>query len=133
MDWLDMDIGDRHLDAATTAVILRTSATGRHGLLRDHAVGNILRTLCAATYVTLYHSIFPLDLERFRYCQAVAALHRLATFSLIRSRGPESAGFRPRAITEVTPAVLRALARRVTRLTGVSVPLTEVDLSCRKL
>lgn len=119
-----MDVGDRHLDAATTAVILRTSATGHHRLLRDHALGNTLRMLCAATYVTLYHSIFPLDLERFRYCQSVAALHRLVMFSLIRTRGPESAGFRPGAIAEVNPAVLRHLASRVARLTGVSMPLS---------
>jgi len=87
-------------------------------------VGNTLRTLCAAAYTTLYHSIFPLDLERFRYYQAIAALHRLAMFSLMRARGPESAGFRSGAIAEVTPAVLRALARRVTRLTGVPMPLS---------
>jgi aminoglycoside phosphotransferase (APT) family kinase protein len=117
-DWLDVDVGDRHLDAATTAVILRTSATGHHGLLRDHAVGNTLRALCAATYVTLYHSILPLDLERLRYYQAVAALYRLAMFSLMRARGAESAGHRPQAIAEVTPAVLRALSRRIARLTG---------------
>ncbi len=121
-DWLEADVGDRHLDAAMTAVILRTSATGQHHLLRDHAFGNTLRALCAAAYVTLYHSIFPLDLERFRYCQSVAALHRLVMFSLMRARGPESAGFRPRAIAEVTPAVLRLLARRVARLTGVPAP-----------
>jgi aminoglycoside phosphotransferase (APT) family kinase protein len=125
MDWLDADVGDRHLDAATTAVILRTSATGQHPLLRDHAMGNTLRMLCAAAYVTLYHSIFPLDLERFRYYQAVASLHRLAMFSLMRARGPESSGFRHQAIAEVTPGVLRALARRITRLTGVSVPFNE--------
>ena len=121
-DWSGADVGDRHLDAAMTAVILRTSATGQHHLLRDHAFGNTLRALCAAAYVTLYHSIFPLDLERFRYCQSIAALHRLAMFGLMQARGPESAGFRPRAIAEVTPAVLRLLARRVARLTGVSVP-----------
>jgi aminoglycoside phosphotransferase (APT) family kinase protein len=86
-DWLDVDVGDRHLDVATTSVILRTSATGHHGLLRDHAVGNTLRALCAATYVTLYHSILPLDLERLRYYQVVAALYRLAMFSLMRARG----------------------------------------------
>ena len=125
VDWLDMDVGDRHLDVATTAVILRTSATGQHGLLRDHAVGNSLRMLCAATYVTLYHSIFPLDRERFRYHQAVAALHRLAMFSLMRARGPESVGFRPRATVEVTPAVLRSLSRRIAQYTGASMPLSE--------
>jgi aminoglycoside phosphotransferase (APT) family kinase protein len=120
LDWIGVDVGDRHLDAATTAVILRTSATGQHRLLRDHAFGNTLRMLCAATYVTLYHSLFPLDLRRFRYYQSVAALHRLAMLSFIRTRGPESAGFRPGAIAEVTPAVLRHLASRVARLTGVS-------------
>jgi len=119
-DWLDIDVGDRHLDAATTAVILRTSATGHHGLLRDHAVGNTLRALCAATYVTLYHSIVPLDHERLRYYQAVAALYRLAMFSLMRAQGAESAGHRPQAIAEVTPAVLRALSRRIARLTGAT-------------
>ena len=117
-DWLDVDVGDRHLDAATTAVILRTSATGHHGLLRDQAVGNTLRALCAATYVSIYHSILPLDLERLRYYQAVAALYRLAMFSLMRARGAESAGHRPQALAEVTPAVLRALSRRIARLTG---------------
>ena len=125
LDWMGVDVGDRHLDAATTALILRTSATGQHGLLRDRAVGNTLRLLCAATYVTLYHSLFRLDLDRFRYYQTVAALHRLSMFSLMRMRGPESAGLRPRAIAEVTPAVLHALSRRVTRLTGVSLPLSK--------
>jgi len=125
MDWLDVDVGDRHLDAATTAVILRTSATGQHGLLRDQAVGNTLRTLCAATYLTLYRSILPLDSERLRYYQAVAALNRLTVFSLMRARGPESVGYRSRAIAEASPAVLRHLARRLARLTGVSVHLRE--------
>jgi aminoglycoside phosphotransferase (APT) family kinase protein len=124
-DWLDVDVGDRHMDAATTAVILRTSATGQHGLLRDQAVGNTLRTLCAATYLTLYRSLLPLDFERLRYYQAVAALYRLAVFSLMQARGPESVGYRPRAMTEASPAVLRHLARRLARLTGVSVPLRE--------
>src|SRR4029077_6888653 len=113
------------LDVATTAVILRTSATGQHGLLRDQAVGNTLRTLCAATYLTLYRSILPLDFGRLHYYEAVAALYRLAVFSVMRARGPESVGYRPRAIAEVSPAVLRHLARRLAHLTGVSVPLSE--------
>ncbi len=121
VDWLDADVGDRHLDAANTAVSLRAAATGQSRLTRDNAVSNTFRALCPALYVALYHSIFRLDFERFRYCQGVAALHRLATFGLMRMRGAEAAGFRPQAISEVTPTVLRLLARQVGRVSGVSV------------
>ena len=61
--------------------------------------------------------------ERFRYCQAVAALLRLSMLGMMRARGPEIVGFRREAIEEVTPAVVRLLSRYATRKSGASVRL----------
>ncbi|HYL57634.1 MAG TPA: phosphotransferase [Candidatus Acidoferrales bacterium] len=123
VDWLEADVGDRHLDAANTTVALRAATLGRSSLMHDNALSNALGALCPALYVALYHSILRLDFERFRYCQGVAALNRLATFGLMRLRGAEAAGFRPQAISEVTPTALRLLARQVGRASGVPVGL----------
>jgi aminoglycoside phosphotransferase (APT) family kinase protein len=43
IDWVNTDVGDRHLDAATTSVILSTSAMEHPRWMRDNAAGNNLR------------------------------------------------------------------------------------------
>ena len=73
IDWVNTDVGDRHLDAAMTAVILSSSALENPRWMRDNLVGNGLRASFAALYMPLYHAMAPMDFERFRYCQAVAA------------------------------------------------------------
>jgi len=123
IDWVSADRGDRHLDAATTSVILATSAMDRPRWMRDNRVGNSLRALFAALYFPAYHALAPMDLERYRYCQAVAALFRLSTFGMMRARGPASVGFRPEAIANVTPDVLRLLTRYASRKSGLPVSL----------
>jgi aminoglycoside phosphotransferase (APT) family kinase protein len=123
IDWVNTDVGDRHLDAAMTAAILSSSALERPRWMRDNLVGNSLRASFAALYVPLYHAMAPIEFERLRYCQAVAALLRLSMLGMIRARGPETVGFRPEAIGEVTPAVLRLLSRYVARKSGADVRL----------
>ena len=123
IDWVNADRGDRHLCAATTAVILSTSAMERPRWMRDNAAGNTLRTLFATTYMPLYHALAPMEFERFRFAQAVAALLRLSMFGMMRARGPESVGFRPEAIENVTPMVVRLLTRYASRKCGVPVSL----------
>jgi len=123
IDWVNTDVGDRHLDAATTAAILSSSAFDHPRWLRDNVVGNSLRMSFAATYVPLYHAMARLDFERFRYCQAVAALLRLSMLGMMRTRGPETVGFRPEAIGEVTAGVVRLLTRYAERKSGASVRL----------
>lgn len=123
IDWVNTDVGDRHLDAAMTAVILSSSALEKPRWMRDNIVGNGLRASFAALYMPLYHAMAPMDFERFRYCQAVAALLRLSMLGMMRARGPEVVGFRREAIAEVTPAVLRLLSRYATRKSGASVRL----------
>jgi aminoglycoside phosphotransferase (APT) family kinase protein len=123
IDWVSADRGDRHLDAATTSAILATSAMDRPRWMRDNRVGNSLRALFAALYFPAYHALAPMELDRFRYCQAVAALSRLSTFGMMRTRGPESVGFRPEAIAHVTPDVVRLLSRYASRKAGVAVTL----------
>lgn len=115
IDWVSADRGDRHLDAATTSVILATSAMDRPRWMRDNPIGNSLRTLFAALYFPTYHALAPMELDRFRYCQAVAATFRLSTFGMMRIRGPESVGLRPEAIANITPDVLRLLSRYASR------------------
>ena len=44
---------------------------------------------------------------------------RLSMFGMMRARGPESVGFRPEAIENVTPAVVRLLSRYAARKAGV--------------
>ena len=83
--------------------------------------GNGLRASFAALYMPLYHAMAPMEFERFRYCQAVAALLRLSMMGMMRARGPEVVGFRREAIDEVTPAVVRLLSRYATRKSGASV------------
>jgi aminoglycoside phosphotransferase (APT) family kinase protein len=123
IDWVSADRGDRHLCAATTAVILATSAMDRPSWMRDNLAGNSLRTLFTALYLPLYHALAPLEWGRLRYCQAVAALLRLSTFGIMRTRGPAAAGFRPEAIGNVTPAVVRLLSRYAARKIGIAVSI----------
>jgi len=123
VDWVSADRGDRHLDAATTSAILATSAMDHPRWMRDNPAGNSLRTLFAMLYFPAYHALAPMQLDRFRYCQAVAALYRLSTLGMMRTRGPESVGYRPAAIANVTPDVLRLLSRYATRKSGVPVSI----------
>jgi aminoglycoside phosphotransferase (APT) family kinase protein len=123
IDWVSADCGDRHLCAATTAVILASSAMEHPRWMRDNPIGNALRALFAALYFPCYQALAPMQLERFRFYQAVAALLRLSMFGLMRTRGPEAVGFRPEAIANVTPAVVRILSRYAGRKTGVPVSI----------
>ena len=123
IDWVSADRGDRHLDAATTSAILATSAMDRPRWMRDNRAGNSLRALFASLYFPAYHALAPMELDRFRYCQAVAALFRLSTFGMMRTRGPASVGFHPEAIANVTPDVVRLLTRYAARKSGVAVTL----------
>jgi hypothetical protein len=91
--------------------------------MRDNLVGNTLRASFAALYMPLYHAMAPMSFERFRYCQAVAALLRLSMLGMMRARGPEIVGFRAESIREVTPAVVRLLTRYATRKSGTAVRL----------
>jgi aminoglycoside phosphotransferase (APT) family kinase protein len=120
IDWVNADRGDRHLDAATTSIILATSAMDHPRWMRDNAVGNLLRANFTGMYLPLYHAMLPMDLARFRYCQGVAALLRLSMFGMMLTRGADAAGFRPEALKNVTPAVVRLLSRYATRKIGVS-------------
>ena len=123
IDWVNTDIGDRHLDAAMTAAILSSSALEHPRWMRDNLAGNSLRALFTSLYIPLYHAMAPLDFERFRYCQAVASLLRLSMMGMMRARGAEVVGFRPEAIGEVTPAVVRLLSRYAARHSGAAVRL----------
>jgi aminoglycoside phosphotransferase (APT) family kinase protein len=119
IDWVNADRGDRHLDAATTSVILATSAMDHPRWMRDNVAGNFLRANFASMYLPLYHAMLPMELARFRYCQGVAALLRLSMFGMMRMRGADAAGFRPEAMRNVTPSVVRLLSRYATRKIGV--------------
>ncbi|HUY28395.1 MAG TPA: phosphotransferase [Candidatus Binataceae bacterium] len=123
IDWVNTDVGDRHLDAAMTAAILSTSALEHPRWMRDNLIGNSLRFSFASLYVPLYHAMYRLDFERFRYCQAVAAMLRLSMMGIMHARGPETVGYRPEAMAEVTPAVMRLLARYAERKSGEPVRL----------
>jgi aminoglycoside phosphotransferase (APT) family kinase protein len=123
VDWVSADRGDRHLDAATTSAILATSAMDHPRWMRDNPVGNTLRMLFAALYFPAYHALAPMELDRFRYGQAVAALFRLSTLGMMRARGPESVGYRSAAIANVTPDAIRLLSRYATRKSGVPATL----------
>ncbi|MGH7865153.1 MAG: phosphotransferase family protein [Candidatus Binataceae bacterium] len=123
IDWVNADLGDRHLDAAMTTVILASSAMEHPRWMRDNFVGNSLRKSFTTLYVPLYHAFYPLDFERFRYFQGVAALLRLSMLGMMRARGAEIVGFRPEAISEVTAGVLRLLRRYAARKCGAAIPL----------
>jgi aminoglycoside phosphotransferase (APT) family kinase protein len=121
IDWANAAIGDRHFDAATTAVILSTSSMEHPRWMRDNVAGNNLRRTFNALYLALYQVCAPIELRRFRYYQGLAAALRLSMLGMMRMRGPQSVGFRPGAISEVTPSVLRLLGRYVARKTGTAV------------
>jgi len=123
LDWVNADYGDRYLCAATTAVILSTTAMEQPSWMGENLAGNALRALFASLYLPLYHAGAPMELERFRYAQGVAALLRLSMFGMMRVRGPESVGFRPEAIENVTPSVVRLLCRYASRKVGVPVSI----------
>ncbi len=123
IDWANAAIGDRHFDAATTAVILSTSAMEHPRWMRDNAAGNNLRRTFNALYLALYHASAPMELRRLRYYQGLAGALRLSMLGMMRVRGPQSVGFRPDAINEVTPSVLRLLSHYVARKTGATVTI----------
>lgn len=123
IDWVSADRGDRHLCSATTAVILSTTTMEQPRWMRENFAGNSLRRLFASLYIPLYHALAPMEWARFRYCQAVAALYRLSTFGMMRKRGPESVGYRPDAIQNVTPAVVRLLSRYAANKSHVPVSI----------
>ena len=123
IDWVNADAGDRHLDAGMTAAILSSSALERPRWIRDNPIGNSLRASFAGLYFPLYDAMAPVDLERLRYCEAVAALLRLSMLGMMRARGAESVGFRAGAIDEITPGVVRLLSRYVARKSGAPVRL----------
>ncbi len=123
IDWAHAAIGDRHFDAATTAVILSTSAMEHPRWMRDNAAGNNLRRTFNALYLALYHASAPMELRRLRYYQGLAGALRLSMLGMMRVRGPQSVGFRPGAISEVTPSVLRLLSGYVARKTGAAVTI----------
>lgn len=121
IDWANTAKGDRHFDAATTSVILSTSAMEHPRWMRENAAGNSLRRNFYMLYIAIYQAIAPLELKRLRYYQGLAGAARLSMLGMMRVRGPESVGFRPGAISEVTPSVLRLLSRYVARKTGTPV------------
>lgn len=123
IDWVNTDVGDRHLDAAMTAAILSSSAFEHPRWMRDNVIGNTLRTIFASMYIPLYHAMARLNFERFHYCQAVAALLRLSMLGMMKVRGPETVGFRSEAIGEVTPAVVRLLTQYAARKSGARIRL----------
>ncbi len=123
IDWVNTDIGDRHLDAAMTAAILSSSALEHPRWMRDNLAGNTLRASFASLYVPLYHAMARLDFDRFRYCQAVAAMLRLSMMGMMRAHGPEALGYQADAASEVTPSVVRLLSRYAERKSGERVRL----------
>jgi aminoglycoside phosphotransferase (APT) family kinase protein len=123
LDWVNTDYGDRYLCAATTAVILSTTAMEQPYWMGENAAGRTLRALFASLYLPLYHAAAPVELERFRYAQAVAALLRLSMLGMMQARGPESVGFRPEAIANVTPVVVRSLSQYATKKIGIPVSI----------
>jgi aminoglycoside phosphotransferase (APT) family kinase protein len=123
LDWVNADLGDRYLCAATTAVILSSTAMEQPRWMGENVAGNALRALFASLYLPLYHASAPMELERFRFAQGVAALLRLSTFGMMRVRGPESVGLRPQAIDNVTPSVVRLLSNYAGRKAGVPVSI----------
>jgi aminoglycoside phosphotransferase (APT) family kinase protein len=123
LDWVNADLGDRHLCAATTAVILSSTTMEQPRWMGENLAGNTLRALFTSLYLPLYHAAAPMELERFRYAQGVAALLRLSMFGMMRVRGPESVGFRPEAMQNVTPSVVRLLSRYAARKAGVPVSI----------
>ncbi len=123
VDWAHAAIGDRHFDAATTGVILSTSAMEHPRWMRDNAAGNNLRRTFNALYLALYHASAPMELRRLRYYQGLAGALRLSMLGMMRVRGPQSVGFRPGAISEVTASVLRLLGGYVARKTGAAVTI----------
>lgn len=123
IDWANTAVGDRHFDAATTSVILSTSAMEHPRWMRENAVGNLLRRNFYTLYVAIYHAVAPLEFKRLRYYQGLAGAARLSMLGMMRVRGPESVGFRPGAISEVTPSVLGLLSRYVARKTKTRVTM----------
>jgi aminoglycoside phosphotransferase (APT) family kinase protein len=123
IDWANAAIGDRHFDAATTAVIMSTSAMEHPRWMRDNVAGNNLRRTFNALYLAAYHATSPMELRRLRYYQGLAGALRLSMLGMMRVRGPQSVGFRPGAISEVTPSVLRLLSGYVARKTGAAVTI----------
>jgi aminoglycoside phosphotransferase (APT) family kinase protein len=121
IDWVSAEAGDRHLDVATTATILSCHAMDNPRWLRDNLAGNSLRRLYSGLYLSLYHTMMPLDFARLRYCQAVASIHRLSILGMMIGPGAETVGYRTEAASDVTQPVLQLLARYASRKCGIPI------------
>ena len=86
-------IGDRHFDAATTAVIMSTSAMEHPRWMRDNVAGNNLRRTFNALYLAAYHATAPMELRRLRYYQGLAGALRLSMLGMMRCAGRRVSAF----------------------------------------
>ena len=106
IDWVNTDVGDRHLDAAMTAVILSSSALDR----RDGCATTSSATGCAELRSAVHAALSRDGADGLRAFPLLpggrGAAATLDDGDDARAR-PEFVGFRREAIDEVTPAVVK--------------------------
>ncbi len=128
IDWVSADRGDRHLCAATTAVILASSAMDHPRWMRDNAAGNSLRALFTALYIPLYHALAPMELGALPLLPGgggTATPFDVRDDARARRRRPPASA--PRRSRTSLPAVVRLLSRYTERKAGLPVSIQTVS------
>jgi aminoglycoside phosphotransferase (APT) family kinase protein len=120
LDWSESDVGDPHLDVATTIVLIRSAPVEVPAPLQPLTAAPA-RTLLWRLYRNAYRRRLPLDPQRLRYFLAWAAFRRLCNWGRWLRVGPQVMGNKPSSIRYVSASRVRLLRRFVRRWSGVDV------------
>ena len=122
LDWSEADIGDRHADLGK-ALFTIDAGPVEDPSPWERLVLPVGRWLTHHGYLHAYRRRLPVDPERLRYYQALAALQRLTWYGRWLAAGPRVMGFKPGAEDRVRPGHVAEVERYFERHSGVSIRL----------
>lgn len=119
LDWGDSGVGDRHVDVATTLMIVSFAPVERASR-REQLIAATGRRLLIWSYRRAYQKHLPIDRSRMPYWAAWSAFRWLTYFTAWSAAGPDAAtGSKPESVRWVTPQFLGWLTRYIHEYTGL--------------
>jgi aminoglycoside phosphotransferase (APT) family kinase protein len=125
LDWSESDVGDPHLDVATTIVLIRSAPVDAPALLQPLTAAPA-RTLLWRLYRNAYRRELPLDPERLRYFLAWAAFRRLCNWGRWLRVGPQVMGNKPSSIRYLSANRVNLLRHYIRKWAGVEVSVQAI-------